>query len=61
MQRVLVLIMAMLASACGQQDIEDGEHVWKEQMQTMDKAREVEQTLQEADKRRREAAEAETN
>ncbi|MEA2080101.1 MAG: hypothetical protein U9P00_09635 [Pseudomonadota bacterium] len=59
-----LLLMAGLAS-CSRQEEETGSadasveprHVWKDQTQTLDKARQVEQTLMDAHKRRAEIIE----
>lgn len=52
---LITAITILLLSACGQQDIEDSGHVWKDQVDTLDKARAVEDTLDNAAQKRRDA------
>lgn len=57
----LVFTSLLLLTACGQQEIEEGEHVWKDQVHTMDNARGVEDTLKDAEQKRRDAAAAQAD
>lgn len=64
---LVVMLMAALLSGCGgsgeqqaqQADAADAaadnDHVWKEQVETIDRAKEVEKKIQEADEARRKA------
>jgi len=43
--RLLAVAIPLAVVGCSS-DVEEGEHVWKEQTQTIDKAKQVEQTIQ---------------
>ena len=64
---VIILAAALISfSACSDdeqgssENKVSGDHVWKEQTQTIDKAKEVEGLLQDAAERQRQAIEAQT-
>jgi hypothetical protein len=50
--RLLVPAMLLLSCACSADRDLDGEHVWKEQTDTIEQAEEVEQMLQDATQQR---------
>lgn len=55
---IILSAVLLLASACSDDDKDSGDHVWKEQTQTIDKAKEVEGLLQGAAEKQRQAIEA---
>lgn len=61
MLRITTLCVLVLLAGCGQQEVEEGEHFWKDQMETRDRAQAVEQTLQESEKKRRQDLEEQMN
>lgn len=52
----LFLALGLVLAGCSD-DQESTEHVWKDQVETIDKAREVEDTLKDAADQRKKAAE----
>ena len=54
-----VFVLALLF-ACSGQEVEEGEHVWKEQERAMERARETEQQMQDAFERKREEIDRQT-
>ncbi len=54
-KKIIVLsAVLLLVSACSDDDRESGDHVWKEQTQVLDKAKEVDGLLKDvADKQRK--------
>ncbi len=59
--RLVPILVAGLLVACGDASQEQqaaDEHVWKDQVEALEKAQAVEQTLMESDARRREAIDA---
>lgn len=59
----LAMTLALGMAGCGDSDKTDqaGEHVWKEQTQTIERAEGVETLLQESAKAQQRALEAQTN
>jgi len=55
MIRKIIFLSAvlLLASACSDDDRESGDHVWKEQTQVLDKAKEVEGLLKDVSDQQR--------
>lgn len=51
---IILSAVLLLVSACSDDDRESGDHVWKEQTQVLDKAKEVEGLLKDvSDKQRK--------
>ena len=63
MMRYSVLMLVLLAGCGGEQAPEDGKrgHVWQEQINTMDKARDVETLLQDSAAAQRQAIDAQAH
>jgi hypothetical protein len=53
-----ILMTALMA--CSGQDVEEGEHVWKEQERALERARETEQQMQDGFERQREEIDRQT-
>ena len=53
----LVVCLGLFLGGCSSEDNEVTEHVWKDQVETIDKAREVEGMIQDAAGRQQKAAE----
>ncbi|NIR59163.1 MAG: hypothetical protein GWO02_06415 [Gammaproteobacteria bacterium] len=53
MTAVVVLALLTLLVGCSREQSEEGDHVWREQVETLDRARSVEQTIGEAQERQR--------
>jgi len=53
-KRIIILsAVLLLVSACSDDDRESGDHVWKEQTQVLDKAKEVEGLLKDVSDQQR--------
>ena len=50
---ILLSAAIMLVSACSDDDKESGDHVWKEQTQVLDKAKEVDGLLKDVEDQQR--------
>ncbi len=54
---ILPVALGLLVGGCSSEDNEPKEHVWKDQVETIDKAREVEGMIQDAAGKQKKAAE----
>ena len=62
MIRKIIFLSAvlLLASACSDDDKESGDHVWKEQTQVLDKAKEVDGLLKDVEDQQRKIIDEQT-
>jgi len=60
-EKIIFLSAAiLLVSACSDDDKESGDHVWKEQTQVLDKAKEVDGLLKDIDEQQRKIIDEQT-